>query len=984
MPPVFFNAFEPFGLRGLAEGHELAALADIDGDGDLDAFVRSTQEYEGLQFAENSGSATAPAFANPTAEWFGVSGLDAMPAIADWGGDGDLDLLVANGETLRVYENTGSATAPAFAPPLDDAFGVPGAWRIGPTFADIDGDADLDMLGPYRFAFFGHMLTFPNVGSAADPQFLFPLKPFGLTDDTNRRGALADLDGDGDLDYVTNVGYDALFHENTGAADQPAFAAAVVGAFGLTLEEESPVFADLDGDGDLDLFTSSYGNYHLSYRENTGEASAPAFAAATIGAFGLTYAYYADLAFGDLDGDGDLDLLLGSFYDTLYLANTGSPTAPAFAAPVTLALPLPDLPDDHMPALEDLDGDGDLDLVLSSYGYPNLVLENTGGTSSAAFAAPRIGPLGLESTFIEPVFGDLDGDGDVDALSTAFGMGALWFENVGTPTEPAFLSFVDRFGLFAGRDLSGPALGDLDFDGDLDAIARWDLDGTLTRYRNVGSPAAPAFVPDETIDGIPGGSNHLGDVDGDGDLDLIVGAGAPTLFVENRGTPEAAAFDSPIDPFGTDYEAIAIADLDGDGDLDAFTMRYDEEEEEYRPVLVENVGTPLRPSFAPGAAEPFGLDDPDLYHAAFVDLDADGDLDILTRGKGGFAFHQNTGSASIPAFAAPTIGPFGLPGTGYVGDPVPADLDGDGDFDLLTAQGDAQILFFENTGGATSPALASPVTNPFGLAGTDLAALAFGDLDGDGDLDALRGSYYGSVDFLENTGARTVPAFAPGVLSVEAPGYSRPVLADLDGDGDLDLYAEFGYGHTIEMPNLTNDPVCPAEPAPDCAGAFTKASLAIDERKRGKESLRIEGSRGPELPDGSLGDPTTAGGSAVAACLYDQDEELAGRLTVDRAGESCGRRPCWSATGSPGIAYADPAADEAGVRFLRFDGGKHARFKLLARNSTRKDQRSLPRGIAQALSSSATILLQVHVSDGACVSAELTPFKAKPGVLKAR
>lgn len=190
-----------------------------------------------------------------------------------------------------------------------------------------------------------------------------------------------------------------------------------------------------------------------------------------------------------------------------------------------------------------------------------------------------------------------------------------------------------------------------------------------------------------------------------------------------------------------------------------------------------------------------------------ADIDGDGDYDIIgSTGYNDFSvfYIENTGTASAAAFGTPTATPFGADST-LVTSVV--DIDGDGDLDLLGFQDSPSVsrtghVFLENTGNATTPTFANPVP-AFGLSYTsgDQSFVDFGDLDADGDLDALRYDYYPTDEFhsQENTGSTSAPVFAaspsanPFGLNV-VTDYFIPTLVDLDGDGDLDVIIPDYYG----------------------------------------------------------------------------------------------------------------------------------------------------------------------------------------------
>lgn len=277
----------------------------------------------------------------------------------------------------------------------------------------------------------------------ADPIFtLTTLNPFGLEDvGFYANPIFADIDGDGDLDtFVGEYDGGMVFFRNNGTRNMPEFGFPISNPFGLGIVREyaHPSLVDIDGDGDLDLFIGRGGYYHAGEKfffENTGTSAIPEFAAPIINPFGLDYdGYRASPTFVDIDDDGDQDAFVGEANgNTLFFRNTGTANNPAFAAASTNPFGLIDVGYNANPAFVDIDGDGDQDAFVGKEDGSTLFFRNTGTVNNPVFSAAGTNPFGLIDIGLEssPSFADIDNDGDQDAFVGERGGNIIFFVNNG-------------------------------------------------------------------------------------------------------------------------------------------------------------------------------------------------------------------------------------------------------------------------------------------------------------------------------------------------------------------------------------------------------------------------------------------------------------------------------------------------------------------------------------------------------------------------
>ncbi|WP_375562852.1 FG-GAP-like repeat-containing protein [Bernardetia sp. OM2101] len=506
----------PNGLA-IPESGTSPAFVDIDGDGDMDAFLGTGKGGEGLAFLENIGTATAPNYATRIINPFGINATGdyyVVPTFADIDNDGDFDLITGEGTGNSIfYLNTGTATAPAFGPRQVNPFGglVDVGFSAAASFADLDNDGDFDLMVGEDNGTFNY---FENNGTITAPNYLAPVaNPFDLTATDYAAPTFADLNGDGDLDmFVGDQAGNSIYFDNGGTATQADFLVLPYDLSSVNLGAD-PVLVDIDGDGDKDAFVGRQLNADLVFAENIGDAQTPLFNTATIvNPFGFiaSPATYSSPAFTDLDNDGDYDLIVTNNTGNLfYYQNTGTSSAAIFAAPITNPFGLVGASAGGFASVSfvDMDNDGDMDITVGGVSGNTSYFENTGNINAPAFAAPVINPFGLVAVdaYSSPEFVDMDGDGDVDAFIGS-GTSLFFFANNGTRQVPAFAApqEVPLFGLSglsgAGFVFNRPHLTDINGDNSIDLLVG-RFTGSILAFENAKIlPSLSPTISNETTD----------------------------------------------------------------------------------------------------------------------------------------------------------------------------------------------------------------------------------------------------------------------------------------------------------------------------------------------------------------------------------------------------------------------------------------------------------------------------------------------------
>ncbi len=541
---------------------------DIDNDQDLDLFT--SDNLPSLTFFENIGTAeeyhyvwTTDLYENLTVgSWFKFIDID---------NDLDFDLFAENSNgIIRLYINDGSISDPQFSIAVDSLKDINGNYIRAegfsiPDWTDIDCDNDFDFfLGKQN----GTITYYENIGIVNQiPQY--DLITFNFED-------LEIITGGLDPELKVDFSDKQSHHGNNSIS-----------------------FVDINNDNDNDIFWGDLFAPSIVFLENFGSCSSARFINSTIietfnmGDPILTAGYNFS-RFGDIDNDGDLDMLasalIGSDFSSnlLFYENQGDVAFADFKFIAGDFIDMLDIGNYAMPAFVDIDNDSDIDLFIANDLDGNApqkqnsrlhYFENQGTSTMPNFVGKSDNYLEVDREFevsYSPAFADLNNDGDFDLYLGGWNGKIIEYENIGNADSAIFnRSNEEYFGIDVGSNCT-ISFADMDNDSDLDLLLG-EFSGKLNYYMNAGSISNPDFVlqSDNYFSIQTGLYSHpyLKDITNDGLIDLIVGSEqSGIVYYQNEGSLQNPFFDSnnSIRIAGHRRTAPVLTDIDNDSDYDLF------------------------------------------------------------------------------------------------------------------------------------------------------------------------------------------------------------------------------------------------------------------------------------------------------------------------------------------------------------------------------------------------------------------------------
>ncbi|WP_343530339.1 FG-GAP-like repeat-containing protein [Pedobacter sp.] len=769
-------------------GQGMPALADLDGDGNLDIIaIASTRDLStniassgNMYVLRNQGTG---AFTASSAFTTGL-GPNACFAI-DMDGDGlpDVATLNTTGASVSIFRNLSSGAGNiSFAAKNDYSIT---ANPIMIFFADLDGDGKPDLIIP-RSGASGFDVKL-NTSSPGNISFANSQTISGSNSPISVTGG--DIDGDGKTDLIltfagssTNV----LIYRNTSSgAGNISFATSTV-AVGTS--QQVATLGDLNGDGKPDLVVAPDGSSpgKLIVYRNTSVVNTVSFDELSRIELTDPLNFSRGLAVADFNNDGVNDLVAGVTNLARFYIYRGIMQFPPTIASITPAKAAPGT-----------------SIVITGTNFNVLTTGNV-----VYFGAVRATVTSASATSLTVTVPAGASYGPVTVTHTTnrlTGQSSQYFHPVFAPNKSTLAATDFRLqSTITGSNLGrGFTLADLDADGKPDIVDAENILSNSVHFRkNNSTTAAIGFATAVDMNnGLYSTPEYIRtkDIDGDGKPDvLMTNSSTDQLLVAlNTGDlstiTHTAAFATGASPRGLD-----AGDLDGDGRIDVVVANAAGSSVS----VFRNVGnTAGQATF--GAKIDLSTTT-SAYHVYLADMDGDGKLDIVTNGgPGGGIYHviiwRNTTTAmgSISFDAPYTLAASAVQNILKLGD-----FDNDGKIDIIAANGSGSVftLFNNNSSsGSLSFGAAQNITIPYPGFINDVSV---GDLNGDGKAD-LSFSYASSprslVLYTNTTATAGSITFDSPITFAVTAAVGKNYIQDANGDGRPDIFSVDYNTHTIQI-----------------------------------------------------------------------------------------------------------------------------------------------------------------------------------------
>ncbi|MDQ7054865.1 MAG: FG-GAP-like repeat-containing protein [candidate division KSB1 bacterium] len=653
--------------------------------------------------------------------------------------DGDMDLVSAanQGHQIFWHENDGAGHFTTHL--VSTVTSVQGA--IAVQAFDYGGDSDIDIVAASNVE--DKIFLFVNDGTN---QFPTAWEIASGVDGVYDIFAI-DMNGDGHKDIISASANNdrIIWHEDIGGA-MPTFFPHLIQD---SLDAPRAVYArDLDGDTDVDVVAAFFNGDQIAWFENDGnnQFTAHIIDAAANGANGVYVA--------DIQNDGDMDILATTKYGReviLYQYHNQTYGKLVLSAGINSPTSI---------VAADVDGDGQND-VLATFsneqkvvwfqyppggGWPFIYNEITNSANGAN---------AVLST-------DIDGDGIQDIVSSSFNDDKIaWYK------QDATGQFTPRDVFVIAQNARAVHAVDLDDDGDLDVLSASSGDNKIAWYENLGNGQFHSYVISSNAR--QAWDVSVADIDADGDMDVVSVSFADdkVAYYENDGNQNFTELDLTFFIKNIGPRSLKIADADADGDLDILFSMFNRDGAAW--CINQGAGIFVLPLLVVTN----NADGANAVDAA--DMDGDGDMDVLiaSMNDNKFAWYEYAG-------AEPALYTEHLISTtaNNPWDILAADLDQDGDIDVVTASsGDNTIAWYENDGNLQFSQHVISTT------ASQTKSIHVADVDGDGDLDVLGVDFTRALWF-ENDGNMN---FSEIVISNDVSFGYDIFTADLNGDGRLDI-----------------------------------------------------------------------------------------------------------------------------------------------------------------------------------------------------